>query len=578
MTRKPPSPPSRTQVAVAAAAVAGILFLALGAFDIAAAYRPALLAGGALLLASSAALAVGGASRRRMAIEQARPLAELAAVADAVAQGEDYSRRAAETGPPEVARLARALNRMLDALQSKAAGLDQELQERARAEARLDRLAHYDQITGLANRVQFHKELPRAAERARRAGNNLALVFLDLDDFKIVNDTLGHDVGDHLLRSVGERLAGSLRKGDLVCRLGGDEFTVILENVTSLRTAVDVVAKLIEALSRAYEVDGHALHVGVSAGIALYPAQTDDLGDLLRFADIAMYQAKGAGKNDYCVYTSELIARANDRLSIEAELRQGIDNDEFFLVYQPQVDIASGDVLGIEALLRWQHPARGVVTPGYFIDIAEKSGLIVPMGRMVLAKACRQWQAWLEQGLEPPRLAVNVSGRQLGEENFADDLIAALAHCGHPRPHLELEITESLLLSDTRVSKAMLHRLAAAGIEWSLDDFGTGYSSLTYLAKFPIKNIKIDRSFVARLPGDENSEAIVKAIVAMARGLGMRVICEGVETGEQVAYLAALGPIIAQGYHYHRPLPPEEVTALLRRQTDYGRVLAGVAQ
>lgn len=527
-------------------------------------YRQIMALTGVMLLIAVAALAAAWLALKRLAFRVVQPLAELGAIAGAVAGSQDYSRRAGEEGPREVMALAHSFNHMLDALQHKAQVLDQELQERARTEARLDHLAHYDPVTGLANRIQFHKELPRAAERAKRQGSNLAVVFLDLDDFKVVNDTLGHDVGDCLLRSVGERLAGALRRGDLVCRLGGDEFTVILEGIHSLRTAVDVVSKLIEVLAREHDINGHALHVGVSAGIALYPAQTEDLGDLLRFADIAMYQAKSAGKNDYCVYTSELMLRASDRLSIEGELRRGLERDEFFLVYQPQVDIASGRIEGLEALLRWQHPSRGVVAPGYFIDVAEKSGLIVPLGRQVIAIACRQWQAWVAQGIDPPRLAVNVSGRQLGEEDFADELVAAMTASGRQMPRLELEITESLLLSDTRVSKAMLHRLAAAGIEWSLDDFGTGYSSLTYLAKFPIKNIKIDRSFIARLPGDDNSEAIVKAIVAMARGLGMRVITEGVETREQVAYLADLGGIIAQGYFYHRPLPAADVGELLR--------------
>jgi diguanylate cyclase (GGDEF)-like protein len=529
-------------------------------------YRQPLIIGGLVLLASLLALAGAWALLGRLAAQVVRPLADLASVADTIARSPDQAPRAAEAGPQEVVALARTFNAMVDSLQHKAESLDQQIQEQARTEARLDYLAHYDQITGLANRVQFHKELPRAAERAKRQSSNIAVVFLDLDDFKLVNDTLGHDVGDHLLRAVAERLTGGLRKGDFVCRLGGDEFTVILEGITSLRTAVQVVSKLIETVAKIYDIDGHALHVGVSAGIALYPVQTEDLGDLLRFADIAMYQAKSAGKNDYCVFTSELVSRASDRMSIEGELRRGIDNNEFFLVYQPQVDIRSGRIVGLEALLRWQHPSLGLVSPDYFIDVAEKSSLIVPLGRQVIAMACRQWQAWREEGLRPPRLGVNVSGRQLHEENFPDELLAAMSSSGRVQPKLELEITESLLLADTLVSKAMFHQLAALGIEWSLDDFGTGYSSLTYLAKFPITSIKIDRSFIARVPGNENSEAIVKAIVAMAHGLGMRVITEGVETREQVEYLSALGDIVAQGYFYYRPQSATVIDELLRRQ------------
>lgn len=519
-------------------------------------------------------LSLASLALRRLAYRVTDPLTHLAAVAGSVAHSQDYSGRVQEAGLKEIAELTAAFNFMMERLQHKAQILDQELRERARSEQRLDRLAHFDQVTSLGNRVLFQKELPRAAERAHRHETNFALVFLDLDDFKVVNDTLGHDVGDRLLSAVGERLAASVRKGDLVCRLGGDEFTVILENIGTLRTAVDVVAKLIDTLSATYSVEGHNLHIGVSAGIALYPAQTSNLSDLVRFADIAMYQAKSAGKNDYCIYTSDMISRANDRLSVETDLRRGLENDELFLVYQPQIDIATGAIEGIEALVRWQHPTRGVVAPGYFIDIAEESGLIVELGRQVIAKVCKQWCVWLEHGVEPPRLSVNVSARQLDQESFADELISALIACGPDRPKLELEITESLLMSDTRVSKAMLHRLSAAGIEWSLDDFGTGYSSLTYLAKFPVQNIKIDRSFVAKAPGDENSEAIIKAIVAMARGLSMRVICEGVETREQVDYLASLGGIIAQGYYYHRPLAAEEITTLLRGQTRYGHLHA----
>lgn len=521
---------------------------------------------GGLLLATLLMLSVARLVLRQLAARIVQPLNNLGEVAGAIARSPDRWSRASEAGPGEVADLARTFNSMVDTLQLKAQTLDLQLKEQARTEARLDFLAHYDQITGLANRVQFHKELPRAAERARRAGNNLAVVFLDLDDFKLVNDTLGHDIGDRLLRAAAERLTQSLRKGDFVCRLGGDEFTLILEGITSLRTAVQVVSKLIETLAEAYDIDDNSLHVGVSAGIALYPVQTDDLSDLLRFADIAMYQAKNSGKNDYCVFTSELVSRTGDRLSIESDLRRGLENGEFFLDYQPQIDMHSGRFVGMEALLRWNHPHRGLLAPDYFIEVAEKSGLIVPIGRQVINMACHQWQAWRELGLEPPRLAVNVSGRQLHEENFADELIAAISVSGRPMPLLELEITESLLLADTQVSKAMFHQLAAMGIEWSLDDFGTGYSSLTYLAKFPIRNIKIDRSFIARVPGNENSEAIVKAIIAMARGLGMRVITEGVETQEQVDYLLELGQLIGQGYYYSKPVSPDEITRLLRRQ------------
>ena len=518
----------------------------------------------AVLLLWGGMLAFIRHSLRRSAVGMAEPLAELSALLDTVVRTDDLSHRAGVQGPGEISGVIRRVNELLELFQCKTEDLNSELQQRMLVEARLDNLAHYDPVTGLANRIQFHNELPRAAERAKRLGKNIALVFLDLDDFKVVNDTLGHDIGDRLLYSVGRRLSETMRQGDLICRLGGDEFTVILEGITSLRIAVDVVSKMIKAIGEPYDIFGHTVHIRVTAGIALYPTQTDDIRDLLRFADLAMYQAKNDGKNDYCVYTSNLLSRANERLVIESELRQGIDNDEFFLVYQPQVNLRSGLIEGMEALVRWQHPRRGLLSPGAFIDVAEKSGLIVPLGRRILVLACEQWLAWHKEGLEPPKLAVNVSGLQLEEETFADELVAAMTAGGDIRPQLELEITESLLLSETRVSKAMMHRIAASGIEWSLDDFGTGYSSLTYLAKFPIKNIKIDRSFISRVPGDKSSEAIVRAIVAMAQGLGLRVITEGVETLQQAEHLATLGDIIAQGYYFHRPLPAKETAAVLR--------------
>lgn len=499
-----------------------------------------------------------------------KPLEVLAVLINNVAKAPGCPDRACEQGEKRVALLARAFNTMLDTLQNNADTLNQALTQSKLNEAQLDHLAHFDQVTGLPNRIQFHRELARAAERAKRQANNFAVVYLDLDDFKVVNDTLGHDVGDQLLRAVGQRLTETVRKSDLVCRLGGDEFTVLLERITGLGTVVDIVSKLVEVLAKGFELGNQMLYIKASAGVAIFPEQTDDIGNILRFADLAMYRAKNEGKNDFCFYTSNLLTQADERRVIERELRHGIENDEFFLVFQPQVAIQTGRIEGMEALLRWQHPLRGLVTPGDFIDVAEKSGLIVPLGRKVLSIACQQWAEWRDQGVNPPRLSVNVSGLQLSEESFAEELMTTLAAYGYPKPLLELEITESLLLSDTRVSKAMMHRLAGSGIEWALDDFGTGYSSLTYLTKFPIRKIKIDRSFIANLPDNTNSAAIVNAVIALAQGLGMKVVAEGVETRQQVAYLAAKGDIVAQSYYFHRPLPAFEMTKLLFDQNALG--------
>lgn len=499
-----------------------------------------------------------------------KPLEDLAVLISTIANSPGCPDRASEQGATRVVGLARAFNTMLDSLQNNAKALNQALKQSKLNEAQLDHLAHSDQVTGLPNRIQFHRELARAAERAKRHANNFAVVYLDLDDFKVVNDTLGHDVGDQLLRAVGQRLTETVRKSDLVCRLGGDEFTVLLEGITGLGTVVDIVSKLVEVLAKGFELGDQTLYIKASAGVAIFPEQTDDIGNILRFADLAMYRAKNEGKNDFCFYTSNLLTQADERRVIERELRHGIENDEFFLVYQPQVAIQTGRIEGMEALLRWQHPLRGLVTPGDFIDVAEKSGLIVPLGRKVLSIACEQWAEWRDQGVNPPRLSVNVSGLQLSEESFAEELMTTLAAYGYPKPLLELEITESLLLSDTRVSKAMMHRLAGSGIEWALDDFGTGYSSLTYLTKFPIKKIKIDRSFIANLPGSTNSAAIVNAVIALAQGLGMKVVAEGVETQQQAEYLATKGEIVAQSYYFHRPLPPSEIAKLLFDQNALG--------
>ena len=535
-------------------------------FELEAIYRRVVLAAATLLLVTMLALALGRYVLKRLAIRVLKPLADLAAVADAVAHSPDHSQRAIEEGPREVADLARAFNTMLDALQRKSEALDQEMRQSARTEAELDRITLIDPVTHLGNRVGFQQELSVATERASRDGHNVAVVYLDLDDFKAVNDSLGHEAGDRLLLAVAERLSMQRRDSDVICRVGGDEFAIILAPINSLRMAVDAVAALLTALAEPYDIDGRKVHIHASAGIALYPAQTDNPGDLVRFADIAMHQAKGSGKNDYCVYTSELMSRTNDRLTMERELHRALAADEFELHYQPQVDMRTGRIVGLEALLRWRRPDGELVSPAHFISVAEQSDLIVAIGRRVFAMACRQWQVWRDEGIEPRRLAINVSGRQLAQAGFADELLATMTESGYPLPRLELEITESLLLSDLRVAKGTFRRLVAAGIEWSLDDFGTGYSSLTYLTKYPIHKIKIDRSFVTRLPGDESSEAIVRAIVAMARGLGMQVVTEGVETREQIEFLRSIGAVVIQGYYYFRPLPPAAVSDLLRGQ------------
>ena len=535
-------------------------------FSLEATYRRVVLAAATLLLVTMLALALGRHVLKRLATRLLGPLAELAAVAEAVAESPDHAQRAAEEGPREVADLARAFNAMLDVLQKKSEALDEEIRQSALTEAELDRMTLVDSMTRLGNRVGLQQELQLATERARDEGCNLAVAYVDLDDFKVLNDALGHEIGDQLLLAVAKRLSAACRDGDSVFRVGGDEFAVLFARITSLRMAVDAVVGILSQIGEAYEIDGRSVHIHASAGIALYPAQTGNPADLVRLADIAMHQAKSGGKNDYCVYTSELLSRTNDRLSMEADLQRALDADEFELHYQPQVDMRTGRIVGLEALLRWRRANGELIPPGHFIPIAEQSDLITAIGRRVITMACRQWQTWREEGIEPRRLAINVSGRQLALPGFADELLAAMTESGYPLPKLELEITESMLLADMRTAKGTFRRLAAAGLEWSVDDFGTGYSSLTYLTKFPIHKIKIDRSFVARLPGDDSSEAIVKAIVAMARGLNLQVVTEGVETREQIDFLRSIGAVVIQGYYYYHPLPAADVSDLLRGQ------------
>jgi len=432
------------------------------------------------------------------------------------------------------------------------------------AEARLADLAHHDQLTGLANRLLFNARLEQALERAERQGKKVALLFLDLDRFKILNDTLGHGIGDKLLQAVAQRLKGCLRREDTVARLGGDEFTILLENVTDTQDAAHFARKLSQALAPEIEVDGYRLCTSASIGISVYPDDATQAEDLLRAADAAMYSAKEQGRKTYRFYRTELTEQAFERLAMEQGLRRALANGQFRLVFQPQFTAADGVLYGMEALLRWDHPERGVINPERFIGVAEESGLIHEIGEWVLCQSCLQVRKWQDEGLVVPRLAINVSAREVLHDHLGERIARALDHSRLDPSELviELEITESVLQrSEGTVS--VLKALREVGVHIAIDDFGTGYSSLAQLKQLPLDALKIDRSFLRELATDPDSRAIVSAVLAMGRSLQLKVIAEGVETRQQLDFLSQHGCDAVQGHLLSRPLSAESMRVLL---------------
>ncbi|MDP2811151.1 MAG: EAL domain-containing protein [Rhodocyclaceae bacterium] len=438
-----------------------------------------------------------------------------------------------------------------------------DITERKRTEERIHHLAYYDALTGLPNRSLFFKLVDQALVEAQRNRMHGALLFIDLNRFKPINDTLGHGVGDRLLQQVGTRLRASLRDEDVVARLGGDEFVAALFDITRREHAGIVAQKLLAAFDTPFMIDGHELKLGAAIGISIYPQDGSDTENLLRLADIAMYRAKQGGQDGYAYYSREMNQKALDRLKIESGLRRALERDELVLHYQPKVDIASGRITGAEALVRWRHPEQGMVPPGEFIPVAEESGLVVQIGAWVLDAACAQANRWRKAGLPPTKIAVNLSAREFAPA-LSQRMLAVLQRHHLPPEWLELEITESMLTHSTEGVIAMMHELANLGVNLSLDDFGTGFSSLSYLKRFPIDTLKIDRSFITGIPDDTNDCAIAGAIIGMSKQLRHRVIAEGVETAEQLAYLDSLGCDEFQGYLFSPPVPAEQFEAMLR--------------
>jgi diguanylate cyclase (GGDEF)-like protein len=440
-----------------------------------------------------------------------------------------------------------------------------EIDERKQAEQRIEFLAFHDPLTELPNRVLARDRVERAIAAAHRNGGRAALLYLDLDHFKTVNDSLGHGAGDRLLKTVALRLRATLRETDSICRQGGDEFLIVLGELADAGAVKPVIDKLMAALAQPIRIDGQEISTTASIGIAQYPGDGTEFDTLLQKADTALYRAKDAGRNGYRFFDDEMNAQAKERLQLRNGLRLALEREEFVLHYQPQIDLRSGRIVGAEALLRWNRPGSGLLAPGRFIAQAEESGLIVPIGDWVIGQACRQATAWQQSGLPPVTVAVNLSALQFGRGDVEQVVARALKDSGLPAHCLELELTESILLHNTEQVLAVVRRLKGLGVRLSIDDFGTGYSSLSYLKRFAVDKLKIDRSFVADLLTDADDGAIVQAIVQMALGLGLKTVAEGVEDAEIARRLVALGCEEAQGFLYARPLPPDELSAFLRR-------------
>ena len=429
-----------------------------------------------------------------------------------------------------------------------------DITERREAEERMRHIAQTDALTGLPNRLALMIRLGQLLPEARRHGWKLAIMFMDLDRFKFINDTLGHQVGDELLREVACRLSHVVRETDFVARLGGDEFVVILPGLQTPADAAMVASKIIAALATPIEAEGHELHTSPSIGISLFPDDGPDGHSILKNADTAMYHAKSTGRNNYQFFAQEMNRIATERLNIERQLRHALARHELSLAYQPQFAVDGKTPTGVEALLRWQHPTEGMISPDRFIPVAEETGIIIEIGEWVLLTACREIQGWIDNGLKPLRLAVNVSARQLRRRDFPEMVAGVLAESGLPAELLELEITESSVMENPEEAIRILERLGRMGITLAVDDFGTGYSSLAYLKRFPIDHLKIDRSFVRDIETDLNDRAIAIGTIALAHSLGLKVIAEGVETEDQLELLRSNGCDEVQGYLFTKPL------------------------
>jgi diguanylate cyclase (GGDEF)-like protein/PAS domain S-box-containing protein len=445
-------------------------------------------------------------------------------------------------------------------------GVVMDITDRKMAEQRVAHMAHHDALTGLPNRVLLRDRIQHAIAHAHRAGSKIAVLFIDLDRFKTINDSLGHQLGDRLLQAVASRILVCVREGDTVARVGGDEFVIVIPGIDTSADASTVAGKILEVLGNAFHLHGNDLHVGASVGISLYPSDGADAETLMRNADTAMYAAKDAGRGNFKFFTQHMNVAAQQRLTLETALRRAIENGEFELFYQPIFDLAARTISGFEALIRWRQPGtEEIIEPDEFVGVAEESGLIVPIGDWVLREALTHAQSW-QTPERPLTIAINVSANQLSRRTFVERVRELIHETGIDPVLVELEVTESVIIEGTSEARDALDQIAALGVNLAIDDFGTGYSGLAYLKRLPIDTVKIDQSFVRDLTIDPDDAAIVTAIVAMARSLGVDVIAEGVETEEQREFLAANECDEMQGYLFSPPVPADGITAMLRAQ------------
>ena len=444
--------------------------------------------------------------------------------------------------------------------------LQQEMEERRRVEENLKHLAHHDALTDLPNRLLLQDRLGHAIDRARRDHSQLAVMFLDLDHFKHINDSLGHALGDELLREVAKRLSGRVRKGDTVARLGGDEFIIVMEHIDGPDDADTLAQELMETLRHPFNLRGHRLFVDTSIGICLFPSDGDDCDELLKNADAAMYQAKEDGRNNYSFYQAHLTESSMDRVNMVSSLRQALDREELEVFFQPQVSLPDRQVIGAEALVRWNHPETGVLQPARFLALAEESGLIVPMGLWVLRSACAHVTRWKAAGLPIQRVAVNLAAKQIRRADLLPEILDILHDTGCRPEWLELEITEGFIMRETDSAIEILRQLRQVGINLAIDDFGTGYSSLSHLKRLPVNKLKIDRSFIRDLARDPSDAAIARAVIALGSSLNLEITAEGVENAYQERFLIRESCQQAQGFRYGRPMPAAKFSRMLERQ------------
>ncbi|MFO7577415.1 MAG: EAL domain-containing protein [Pelovirga sp.] len=442
-------------------------------------------------------------------------------------------------------------------------GIKKDISVQKKYEQQLERQATHDPLTGLANRILLKDRLEQAISHALRSGLAVAVLLLDLDRFKIVNDSLGHAFGDDLLCQVAQRLRGIVRECDTIARFGGDEFVVVLTEVASPDVVAKVAAKILSTLNQPFHLSSRDVTLTASLGISLAPTDSCDGATLIRYADIAMYQSKRR-RSEYSFFTEEMNRHLLTTLELESALRQALENKEFRLFYQPKVDLKTGRIDSCEALLRWQHPQRGMVSPGQFIPLAEETGLIVPIGIWVLEEACRQNLSWQQRGMAPIQTAVNISARQFRQGDVVEIVSRTLERSGLDPALLDLELTESMVMDNPHAAHDTLHELKRLGVDLSLDDFGTGYSSLNYLRRFPVDNLKIDQTFISDVADDESAASVTTSIIAIAHSLKMRAIAEGVETPEQLDFLMSRECDAMQGYLFSRPLPAETFAELLK--------------